>query len=91
MCRVVKLEVLFKVPEEDRSEFRAKVQKFTYPKKTILEQITTTFTASTEQTAILPINQELNQVLQIWYIQGIIQFFKRQTDEFQAGLGKHAY
>ena len=76
---------------KDRSEFRAKVQKFTYPKKTIPEQITATFTASTKQTALLPINQKLNQVLLIWDIQGIIKFFKRQNDEFQAGSVKHAY
>ena len=34
--------------------------------------------------------QELNQVLKIWNIHGVIQSFKRQTGEFQAG-SVHAY
>ena len=54
--------ILFKVLKEDRSEFRAKVQKFTYTKMTIPEQITT----SAKLTTLLPANQKLDQVLKIW-------------------------
>ena len=69
------------------SEFRAKIKKFTYPKKTIPEQITTTsITTSNKQTALLQTNQKLNQVLKIWDIQSRIR-----TGEFQAGSLKYAY
>ena len=44
-----------------------------------------------KETALLPANQELNQLLQIWNIQGIIQFLKRKYDEFPAESVKHAY
>ena len=46
---------------------------------------------SQHQAALLPAKQELNKVSKILDIQGILQFFQRETEEFQAGSVKHTY